>query len=293
MSFAFTHRQNVAAQVCSIAAEQIEKALEDIEQPGELGETIHGLRRRCKKLRGLISLVGPDLEGADKENAAFRDAAASLSQARDAAVMVETFDGLLQFDRKSDEARINKSDTSDIFEALKDRASQPEGQGNDPFEKFREIFQAASKRVEHWSFDGHGFDLVGDGLARNYRQFRKRMERAEAEADPEHLHDWRKVAKYHGHHMVLLRRSAPDLLKGRESVVDELGVLLGDHHNLHVLRGTLAELGFKGAVDDVIDAQQHELAASAFVLGRQLAVEKPEALRRRFQSYWELLPERS
>ena len=293
MAFAFTHRKNVAAQVCSIAAEQIDKALEEIEQAGELGETIHGLRRRCKKLRGLISLVAPDLEDADKENSAFRDAAASLSQARDAAVMVETFDGLLQFDRKSDEARINKSDAGDIADALKERASKSHDGGNDPFEQFRDIFQAARKRVEHWSFDGHGFDLVGDGLARNYRLFRKRMERAEEHADPEHLHDWRKVAKYHGHHMVLLRRTAPDLLKGRGSVVDDLGVLLGDHHNLHVLRGTLAELGFPNAVDDVIDAQQQEMASSAFELGRQLAVEKPEALRRRFESYWALLPEKS
>jgi CHAD domain-containing protein len=292
MSFAFTHRKNVASQVCSIASEQIEKALGDISQPEDIGKTIHALRRRCKKLRGLISLVGPDLENADKENDAFRDAAASLSQARDAAVMVETLDNLLAFDRRSGEARINKGEAADITQALHERARAADRGDSDPFARFRIIFQAAKKRVEHWSLDGHGFDLVGDGLAKNYRLFRKRMERAEAAAEPEHLHDWRKVAKYHGHHIVLLRRCAPDLLKGREKTVDKLGSLLGDHHNLEVLRETLAGIGFKDAVADVINAQQAELANAAFGLGRQLAAEKPEALRRRFERYWALLPEK-
>jgi CHAD domain-containing protein len=292
MSFAFKHRKGIGAQVRSIAKEQIRKALEDIEHPGEIDDTIHALRRRCKKLRGLVSLVGPDLEGADRENAAFRDAASSLSEVRDAAVMVETFEGLLSLEAKRDE-RISKIEADDISEALTARAKEGGQIDKDPFEQCREILLSAGDRVGEWRFDAHGFDLLGDGLANNYRQFRRRMERARKNADSEHLHDWRKVAKYHGHHLALLQRCAPDLLKSRQALVDELGVLLGDHHNLAVLRETLAGLGFKDAVAEVIDEQQEELAAAAFVIGRQLAAEKPEALRRRFESYWALLPEKS
>jgi CHAD domain-containing protein len=294
MSFAFTHRKNVEAQVCAIAREQIDKALAETEVGNDdAGAVVHGLRRRCKKLRGLIRLVRPDFDGAEKENAAFRDAAASLSLARDAAVMVETFDGLLKFDRKSADAQIGTSEATDIAAALREQASAA-GQGHtDQFRAFRRIFLKARERVKDWSIDGRGFDALGDGLAANYKLFRKRLARAEDEPLPEHLHEWRKAAKYYGHHISLFRRAAPDLLNGPQAAVDALGDLLGDHHNMAVLAETLNILGFKGSAIDVIGLQQEHLAKTAFGLGRQLAAEKPEALRRRFEVYWSLLPEKA
>jgi CHAD domain-containing protein len=294
MSFAFTHRKNVPAQVCAIAAEQIKKGLEEASQPGsDTDKIVHGLRRRCKKLRGLVRLVAPDLDDPDQENAAFRDAAASLSQARDAAVMVETFEGLLEYDRKSGDARVDKTEADDVAKALKAQADQPDGEGEDQFAKFRDIFLAAQERVELWSFDGRGFDIIGDGLAANYKLFRRRMEKAEDDPAPENFHDWRKVAKYHGHHVSLFRRAAPDLMKGRQAAVDQLGDLLGDHHNLAVLEENLLKLGVSGSAGDVIKLWQGEMAKAAFALGGQLAAEKPEALRRRFENYWSLLPEKA
>ncbi|MDB5473640.1 MAG: hypothetical protein JWP99_943 [Devosia sp.] len=291
MTFAFTHRKNVDAQVRATASEQIDKALGKIAAPrDEADKTVHSLRRICKKLRGLVRLVGPRFAGADKENGAFRKAAASLSQARDAAVMVETFAHVLAFDRRHGDARISPAQAEALSAMLAEQARQPGGGSEDPFARFGYIFAAAARRIDDWSFDGRGFDILGDGLTANYRQFRKRLAQAQDEPIAEHLHEWRKTAKYHGHHVNLLRRSAPELLRGRQAAVDDLGDLLGEHHNLAVLQQTFTSMAIKGPVIKVLKAQQDELAAAAFTLGRQLAAGKPEALRRRFQQYWSLLP---
>ena len=292
MGFSFKHRRNVEAQVRRIAGEQIDAALVEAKAENQdIEATVHGLRRRCKKLRGLVRLVGPDLEDARRENAAFRDAAASLAAARDAAVMVETFDGLLEFDRQR-ETQIGRIDAEEISDFLGEQA-KGSGQGSqEPFSDFVELFTDAGERARKWDVDGRGFDALGDGFEITYKLMRRRMSGAENEKSPEHFHEWRKYVKYHGHHISLLKRTAPALLKARVEALVELGDVLGDHHNLAVLSETLKDRPTAAAVHDVVAAQQDQLADNAFALGRQLAAEKPSAIRRRFQAYWELLEER-
>jgi CHAD domain-containing protein len=74
-----------------IAVEQISAMLGEIDD-ASLGrdETVHQLRKRCKKLRGLVRLVRPGFEDDRSENATFRDAARGLSALRDADVLIET-----------------------------------------------------------------------------------------------------------------------------------------------------------------------------------------------------------
>lgn len=292
MSFGFKHRRNVEAQVRAIAGEQIENGLaEAADTSADVGDTVHGLRRRCKKLRGLVRLVGPDLDGADKENAAFRDAAASLAQARDAAVMVDSFAAVLKFDREGDE-QIARIDAEEIADLLETRARAPGQVNAEPFAEFSDIFGEAAERVRKWKVDGRGFDALGDGFERIYKRLRQGLEVVEDEASPDNLHEWRKSVKYHGHHVSLLKRTAPQLLKARLAALTELGDLLGAHHDLAVLSQALEDVASAGAVHDVIVRQQDGLVGDAMALGRQLAAEKPGAIRRRFEAYWELLEER-
>ena len=293
MGFSFKHRRNVEAQVRQIAGEQIDAALVEAKAEDKDTEaTVHGLRRRCKKLRGLVRLVGPDLEDAGRENAVFRDAAASLSAARDAVVMVQTFEGLLEFDRQR-EVQIARIDAEDISDVLGEQAKKS-GQGSaQPFADFIDIFSDAAERASKWTVDGRGFDCLGDGFEATYKQMRQRLNSAEHEKSSENFHEWRKYVKYHGHHISLLKRTAPALLKARVAALVELGDALGDHHNLAVLAETLEGQPQAAAVHDVIAAQQDSLSNDAFALGRQLAAEKPGAIRQRFEAYWELLEERS
>ncbi len=297
MGFEFTQRTGIARQVRDIAREQIDKALEESRQDAaDFGAVVHELRRRCKKLRGLVRLIEPHFKHWKRENRAFRDAADVLAGTRDAAVLVETFAHLLAFDRQhTDGARIEAEQSDGLAQWLAGRVGQPPT-GDDRarfMAEFVELFEAAGKRARDWSLSGRGFDQIGDGFEATYRRMRDGLARAEAAETPEALHAWRKDTKYHWHHVSLLLPAASDLLRPRKAAIDRLGEMLGDHHNLAVLDETLAGRDGIAAVREVIAERQAVLAFDAFELGRQLTAEKPAMVRKRFEQYWSLLPGKS
>lgn len=297
MGFEFTQRQGIAKQVRDIAREQIDKALEESRHDGEdFGAVVHELRRRCKKLRGLVRLIEPHFKHGKRENRAFRDAADVLAGTRDAAVLVETFGHLLAFDRQRTEgARIDAGQGALLARWLEGRVGEPpRGEERARFmAEFVALFEAAGRRAKGWTLSGRGFDQIGDGLEDTYRRMREGLALAEAAETPEALHAWRKDAKYHWHHVSLLLPAAPDLLRPRKAAIDRLGEMLGDHHNLAVLDEALADHEAIATVREVIAERQAMLAFDAFELGRQLTAEKPRMLRSRFEQYWSLLPRRN
>ena len=87
---------SVEAGVRRIATEEIDGAIDEIDDNGlELHETVHQVRKRCKKLRGLIRVVRPAFDDYQDENAAFREAARALSYVRDTEALIETYDDLV------------------------------------------------------------------------------------------------------------------------------------------------------------------------------------------------------
>ena len=74
-----------------IARSQIETAVAEIDDE-TLGPvtTVHQLRKRCKKVRGLVRLVRPGFKAYGDENAAFRDLSRGLADLRDAGALLET-----------------------------------------------------------------------------------------------------------------------------------------------------------------------------------------------------------
>jgi hypothetical protein len=83
--------------VRKIAIELIDDAIGTANHRGrDFHETVHSLRKACKKLRGLIRVVRPVFDDYRTENAVFRDAGRHFSFLRDGGVMIETYDGLLE-----------------------------------------------------------------------------------------------------------------------------------------------------------------------------------------------------
>ena len=183
MSFSFTQRGDTAGQVRRLAADQMQSAIDLAEAGKDFDKTVHNLRRRCKKIRGLLRLVEPRFKEFDKENRALRNAASSLSAVRDAAVMIETFDlamrspwaGALSWDRKQvlrQELTLHLNRVS----ADQDRAQL--------LADFADAMKQALRRVEDWSLDGDGFSLLDAGLRKTYATMRADMEKAARSNDP-------------------------------------------------------------------------------------------------------------
>ena len=105
MAYRFRRKdRSVEHALRRIAREQVDKAVSSIDDEEDQAATIHDVRRRCKKLRGLIRLVGLSFEAYRDENADFREIGKLLGGLREARVLKDTFDLLaehLRADRPS------------------------------------------------------------------------------------------------------------------------------------------------------------------------------------------------
>lgn len=292
MSFKFLLSDGSVTDGCRrIAIEQLDKAVGEAGN-GEIrvAERILRVRKRCKKLRGLLRLVGPAFPGYAKENAALRDAAAGLSGARDADVLVATFDNLLA---ANDALGSAPAQSNPIREELLRRHHAPDADPEAVLSSFADALQEIHARAGDWALKEEAFDAISDGLVKTYKSARKAMASAEKTGSALLCHAWRRHVKYHWHHLGLLRDTAPDVLTASRSAAQRLAELLGDHHDLAVLvetiAGDMSAFGAKADVKPLLAAardRQNDLARQAFVLGHEIFAETPSALSQRLHEYW-------
>lgn len=155
MAYTFELGKSVQENVRHIAETQVDKAISEIDDSDlSTSATVHQIRNRCKKVRGLIRLVRPCLATYTVENAAFRDSAASLSSVRDAEAILKTHDALIEF--YADE--IDRSAYLTIrHRFLERKESVVCGKGLDvKIACLRDAMTEARKRIDDWHIDGEG-----------------------------------------------------------------------------------------------------------------------------------------
>ena len=296
MGYRLQRSESVKAGIRRIAREQIEKALGELHDDAlDRHAAVHQVRKRCKKLRGVVRLVRPVIGKTYKqENARFRDAAGRLATMRDTEALIEAYDKLM--DRF--EGQVERRAFASVRRALTMRQQQILDEEVDLEERiaaFEAEMQDALDHLESWKFKAGGFKAVAGGLEKTYRRGRKAMAAAYEEPTSERFHEWRKRVKYHWYHTRLLQPVWEPLMGKRRKALSELSDLLGDDHDLAVFRDTVTTepRGF-GSERDVqvflglIDRRRAELQAQARPLGERLYAEPPEALRKRVRHYWKV-----
>jgi CHAD domain-containing protein len=116
------------------------------------------------------------------------------------------------------------------------------------------------------------------------------MRAAAARRREDDFHRWRKRAKDLWYELRLLEGAWEGPLKALAAEAGRLSDLLGDHHDLAVLREDLHErrLGEEEtrALAAAIEARQEELGGAALDLGRRIYAERPKRFSRRLRRYW-------
>jgi len=283
MAFAFDPGAPIAPQFRRIATEQIEAAMAAIDAGGNPEETVHDVRQRCKKLRGLLQLTRPRFKNWRREDTAIRDLAAVLSATRDNTVLTETLSALLG----------EKSSRHPVMVALR-KHTKSEGSGTDcasAITACRAGIEGLHGRAKDWTVKGEGFEALSDGFCDTYARMKQAMATARKKPTDENFHAWRKQAKYHLHQLSLLRHCAPDIVAGQAAIARKLADLLGKHHDLAVLTDVLEGEAFSSiaktaAIIEEAGRRQDQQEVDAFALGLQLVAEKPEAITRRYRAYW-------
>lgn len=282
----FRHARSAAKSIRRAAEVEIEAALSAIRQQSD-DDAVHTVRQRLKRLRALVRLPRPYFPGYGAENLAFRDLGRKLSATRDARVVLRTLDKLA--------SREGVSDLDGVHRGLQELSAPVAGSD------VRALLDgevtagllAARTRARRWRFARKGFDLIGPGLQRVYREMRELEAVALEQPTATNIHEWRKAVKYHANQLALLVSVAPEILSGYRLVADKLVSALGKHHDLDVLSTRLQQLdagkhgqGHQSQLGAAIHRRNAELEQKAFRLGNELTAERPAEFLDRIEAGW-------
>lgn len=296
MAYRFEPQESITNGIKRIADEQIESAIYKLTRSikANRAKAIHSARKHFKKLRGLVRLIRDDVgqKAYKQENVTFRDAGRALSNLRDAEVRIETLDDLIDHYRES----LDVGQFDGIREALVnayDAERKVEGPSKQEIAAIVADLKEAQTRIQTSSILDDWQALEG-GLHRVYQRGYKGFFRVCEQPTPEHFHNWRKRVKYLWYHLRILSPIWPKTLKTMQKQAKQLSDLLGDDHDLVVLRSFIIENPERFEDDDhlqvllaLIQQRQLELQTSARFLGQRLYAEKPKAFRKRMAVYWQ------
>ncbi len=160
------------------------------------------------------------------------------------------------------------------------------------FAAVEEVATRALARLPDWRIEHDGWAALEPGLRRTYRTGHRALALATETSSVKNLHEWRKQAKYLWHQLQLLETAWTGSEKELDDQAHKLSQLLGDDHDLAVLRETLAAdpLTYGGhrilkGVFAVIDRRREELEQQAFAIGRQLYKDSPRVFTSRIEPY--------
>lgn len=277
-----------------IAMEQVQRAQREATDPDLApGHAIHQIRKRCKKLRGLIRMVRPGFPAYAKENAAIRDLARGLSGMRDLEALIETHDRLMV----RDEAEAGRF--APVRAALTRRKSgDVERVGDDT----RAALDALAQRIPDWKIRGKPRQALEGGLRKTWERAARAHDACRQAPTVEAMHEWRKRVKYHWYHCRILTPVWPGPTGARAEEAKRLSDILGDHRDLALYSGYLASseapsLSPEAATElgRLTDRALAELEREAFALGARFFVEKPKRAAERMTALyriWEAEPRR-
>jgi CHAD domain-containing protein len=258
-----------------IAREQLDLVAQQLAgKPGD--REIHEARKAFKRLRTLLRVareeVGEDVRR--RENAAFRDAGRTMSDARDARILLETLDDLVEpgaFQRLRDQLRSESTQAQERVDAAAVLATVEDARG----------------RVASWPpGDDDPLPALAAGLTRIHRRGRRAYETARGEPSAEHLHELRKRAKDLRYATQILRSVAPARMRKLSRRAKRLSDVLGEDHDLATLHAASVRHpqalspAERELLDRLIDHRRADLRDDALRRARKLYAAKPRKLAR-------------
>jgi CHAD domain-containing protein len=275
-----------------VVRRELKKARASLTERWPLSDrAVHDARKRLKKARAALRLMREEVDSSAyrRENRALRDAARPLSQLRDATVLVRVFDRIAKPDRVAAagarrlRARLVKHQL-----AVRGRVLHDERHVN----QILRAMKAASRRLDRWPEPDPAWRTVDAGLRRTYRSGRDALDVARRAPTPGRLHEWRKQAKYLRHQLKIIEPIRPRRLRRLGDEMHRLSTLLGNDHDLDVLRQRLGRMQASGtsdaraAISREIARRSRKLRTQAVRLGARLYAQRARVFSRSLEQDW-------
>lgn len=284
MAYRFKLGERIDKGFVRIGASQLQRCEQELGGDGEAAPAIHETRKALKRVRALLRLGAGGLDKAtfQRENRRLRDVARTLAGSRDAHVIGVTLAAV------GSVAPASANGALAAMRAELDAHDTHEGATTARAAALREI-TAARQAFAAITLSGNGFDVLAPGLKRVYRDGRKVFGACQPAQSDEAHHEARKLVQLHWRHMALFLRCWPDAIGARVRLARGLSEILGQDHDLAMLRASAAKhLAVRHArtIDGIAREMQAGLRERSAPLGHMLFAEKPAELADRIGRYW-------
>jgi CHAD domain-containing protein len=273
-----------------IALEQLRRAESQLRSSGGNAVAIHETRKALKRLRALLRLVRCTLrkDSFKEANAQVREVAGILSGARDSQVLLET---IINLEGACGPAA--KGAGATLREMLRTANGGNKPNVDAATSKALERLAVVKKKFSHLEILGSGFEAIGPGLEASYRRGQRTFRATYAEGSDESFHEWRKSVQLHWRHMALLSNAWPDYFAVRVNEARALSQILGDDHDLALLKAFVTakptariSSAQANAIGKLAHQRQKQLRTMAQPIGVRLYAEGAKGLHRRMSQYW-------
>ena len=289
MSYRIGADEPVRGAIARCGREQLDQAIRELSEGinEDPVRAVHNARKAIKKERSLLRLARGTMPSAQRrrENATLREAGRALAGVRDADVLISTVDGL----SKRFAGQVPAKTFTAIRKALASRRGDQTRALSDALDaQAVQDLGSVLLRVEEWKLRRGGWKAIDSGLVRSYQRGRKELKRAQRSRSLADLHAWRKRVKDLWYQERLLGEICGSAITGHAKEAHHVADLLGDDHDLGLLRDELSRGTMPAPVDvdavvSLIDHRRDELQLEGLAIGRRLYAERPAAYRRRMR----------
>lgn len=297
MGYELNREESIAVNINRILSEEVTAAIESLQNPGQAKEeTIHGVRKRIKKIRALFRLVRSQLkkEVFQVENIRYRNIGHQLSQLRDATVMIKTLEKLRQGHRDKISSRVFSTIKKNLTKK-QDQVSREFFEDKTKIDAVKNAFRQAPLTALSLSQKGDSFTVFAPNIEGIYRQASKALQVVIKQPSTHNFHELRKQVKNLWYHTRLMQPIWPGLFTAYEKELGRLGEMLGDDHDFGVLaeeieseRLLLRNKQTKQRILQLLDEQRATLQEQIYPLAKRLFAEKASAFVGRYHLYWNL-----
>jgi len=293
MSFRLNGDASIASEVRRVVLRQIEVAISELHTVGdpESDEAIHDARRRVKKIRAVMRLVQPVLNKAYRAvDRDLKNVSRMLAPVADGQGIIVTLEALAHRYRKV----LPKKTVASIRAGLRHRGARTdhEAEANGVIARAASTLRHERRLLQHWTIKGDGFGAIAPGLEESDRRARQAMIVAWSKPKPAHYHSWRRFVKDHWFHVRLVEGRCGNHLIAYQRRLEALDGVLGEYHNVVLLREVLVSDGYLGRDETarclrVVSRYQRVLRRHAELLGVRIYSEKPGRYVRHVGHLWE------
>lgn len=263
--FAFRKHETAAESLGRIVAELLQSIRELIPQAETRGEALHEISKATKRLRAIARLIpGSDGETLRDSVQRFRR---PIGPRRDAQVMRKIWKEMSE--RLSGIAEATPEDRSEALarhvlkHIMVPLAATEWLRDLDRIHRDWEQVELPPKKTP-WFLDA---------VRKQYRRGHRVVQSGLHAASDHRLHKFRKAVKQTQYHLELMHKACPLRLSHEHDLWQQLGELLGRHHDLSVFRETLAhsdiDRHIRLATESIVAAVEEERDELTRTIGRE------------------------